>query len=173
MSASRFPARLLRLSLAVTALALVTGCTTVTQVRYPANGGSAEAAAPATGEPVGTLAGTAWRLVEIRSIDGSVDRPREEARYRLFLDEDGTARVIADCNRGRGTWASERPSKLRFGAIATTQRLCPPGSIADRYLSRFHRVRSYAFRDDRLLLTAGSEGPTLEFAPLPAEGGSD
>ena len=160
-------ARRLRPLLALTALAMVSACTTVQQVTYTSESSAAPEPSeqPASGS-VGTLAGTSWRLVEIRSTDGNVDRPRDDASYVVHFDADGTVRVVADCNRGRGTWAAEHPSKLRFGAIATTQMMCPPGSISGRYLSYFHRVRNYAVREGHLLLTTGAEGRTLEFAPI-------
>lgn len=161
----------LRLSLALTALALVTACATVQQITYSEQSSGAEQSERSASEPVGTLAGTSWRLVEMRSEDGTVDRPRDGARYMLYFDADGAVRVVADCNRGRGTWASEYPSKLRFGAIATTQMMCPQGSISDRYLSYFHRVRSYTVTEGHLLLTTGAEGLTLEFAPTEGNAG--
>lgn len=171
MADSASCARSLRLSVVLTALALVTACTTAQQITYSGQSNGPGQPEQSASEPVGTLAGTAWRLVEIRSTDGTVDRPGDEARYMLYFDADGAVRIMADCNRGRGTWASEHPSKLRFGAIATTQMMCPEGSISDRYLSYFQRVRSYALREGRLLLTTGAQGPTIEFAPAEADAG--
>lgn len=149
------------LALALTAFALVSACTSVQQITYSEASAASE---PSAGGSSGTLADTAWRLLEIRSIDGTVDRPRDDARYLLSFDADGTVGIVADCNRGNGTWATEHPSKLRFGAIATTQRMCAPESMSDHFLSTFQRVRGYTLEDGRLLLTAGSEGPSMEFA---------
>lgn len=161
MADSASLARRVGLALALTAFALVSACTSVQQITYSDASAASE---PSASGPVGTLADTAWRLLEIRSVDGTVDRPRDDARYLLSFDADDTVRIVADCNRGNGTWATEHPSKLRFGAIATTRRMCPPESISDRFLSSFQRVRGYALEDGRLLLTSGAEGPSMEFA---------
>lgn len=171
MADSASLADFLRLSLALTALALVTACATTQQITYSEQSNGAGQSERSASEPVGTLAGTSWQLVEMRSADGTVDRPRDEARYMLYFDADGTVRVMADCNRGKGTWSSEHPSELRFGAISTTQMMCPQGSISDRYLTYFPRVRNYAVREGHLLLTSGAEDLTLEFTPTESNAG--
>lgn len=58
------------------------------------------------------LAGTAWQLVEIASMDDHVYRPEDRSLYTLVFDADGSMRVRADCNLGTGTWTSESVRRL-------------------------------------------------------------
>lgn len=113
------------------------------------------------------LAGTAWRLVEIASMDDSVYAPDDRSLYTLVFNADGSMRIRADCNLGNGSWTSESSGQLQFGLIATTKALCPPGSLHDRYMAQFPWVRSYVFRDGRLFLATMADGSIIEFEPLP------
>ncbi len=133
------------------------------------------AAAPATPEPSPAaakestprgLAGSAWRLVEIASMDDSVYRPDDRDRYTLEFRGDESMSLRADCNRGSGTWESASPGQLRFGRIAVTRALCPPGSLHDRYLSQFEFVRSYVIENGNLFLATMADGAIIEFEPL-------
>ena len=72
------------------------------------------------------LAGTSWQLVEISSMDDSTDVPDDPSRYTLELGADGSVSILADCNRGMGSWSSEGSSRLTFGPLATTRAMCPP-----------------------------------------------
>jgi|AntAceMinimDraft_1070359.scaffolds.fasta_scaffold199349_1 heat shock protein HslJ len=48
----------------------------------------------------------AWHLVEIASMDDTVYRPANNTHYSLTFMPAGNVAVVADCNRGRGTWQS-------------------------------------------------------------------
>ncbi len=109
------------------------------------------------------LAGTAWRLVEIQSMDDTVRRPTDRALYTLELGKDGTAVVQADCNRATGPWSSESAGQLAFGLMAATQAMCGPGSLHDVYLRQFGWVRSYVLQDGHLFLATMADGSILEF----------
>jgi heat shock protein HslJ len=113
------------------------------------------------------LEATAWRLVNIASMDDTVYVPDDPARYTLELQPDGRASIRADCNRGTGTWTSEGASRLTFGAIAATRAMCTPGSLSDTYLAQFEWVRSYVLRDGHLFLATMADGSIIEFEPLP------
>jgi len=112
------------------------------------------------------LGGTSWSLVEIASMDDSVHRPAEGARYELTFQLDGSVLVQADCNRGQGAWTTEPPSGLAFGPIATTRMACPPGSMDARFLSELGYVRSYTMSNGHLFLATMADGSILEFRPL-------
>jgi len=115
------------------------------------------------------LAGTAWRLVEIVSMDDRVDAPDDRSLYTLELLADGSMRVRADCNLGTGSWTSESAGQLQFGEIAATQALCPPGSLHDRYMAQFPWVRSYVTKDGGLFLATMADGSIIEFEPMPGK----
>lgn len=112
------------------------------------------------------LAGTSWQLVEIASMNDTVERPDDASKYTLSFGEDGTASIQADCNRGKGSWTSESKSQLQFGDIASTRALCPPGSISEKYLAEFQWVRSYVMEDGHLFLATMADGSIIEFEPV-------
>jgi heat shock protein HslJ len=112
------------------------------------------------------LAGTSWRLVKILSMDDSVYEPDDTSKYTLDFRADGTVAILADCNRGSGTWTSSSASQLQFGPIAATKALCPPGSLSERYLAQFQWVRSYVMENGHLYLATMADGSIIEFAPM-------
>jgi len=119
------------------------------------------------GEAVGSeIAGTSWRLVKIMEMDDSVDVPDDPANYTLKFGADGAAAMLADCNRGTGSWTSESAGQLRFGPIASTKALCPPSSLSEKYLSQFQWVRSYVLKDGHLFLATMADGSIIEFEPI-------
>ncbi len=114
------------------------------------------------------LAGTSWRLVRIMSMDDRVYEPDDASKYTLTLDADGMVAVMADCNRGTGTWISASASQLRFGTIATTitKAPCPPGSLSEKYKAQFQWVRSYRMEDGHLFLATIADGSIMELEPM-------
>lgn len=112
------------------------------------------------------LSGTSWRLVEIKSMDDTVDTPDDPDKYTLEFQADGRAAMKADCNRGTGAWTSKSENQLEFGPIASTRAMCPPGSISDKYLAQFEWVRSYVIKNGHLFLATMADGPIIEFEPM-------
>ncbi len=117
--------------------------------------------------PPAGLEGTAWRLLNIQSMDDSVYTPQEPGSYTVEFGPGGRAAVRADCNRGTGTWHSTSAGQLEFGPIAATRAMCPPGSLADRFLAQFQWVRSYTMQDGHLFLATMADGAIIEFEPMP------
>ncbi|MEO4040828.1 META domain-containing protein [Hoeflea sp. CAU 1731] len=111
------------------------------------------------------LAGTSWRLVEIQSMNDTVDRPENPSRYTLEFQADGRVAIEADCNRGAGAWTDDG-GQLVFGPIASTKAMCPPGSISEKYLAQFQWVRSYVMKDGHLFLATMADGSIIEFEPM-------
>ena len=112
------------------------------------------------------LAGTVWQLVRITSADDSVYEPDDRTRYRIDFREDGSVAILADCNRGKGSWMSESQGHLVFGPIASTKALCAPESLSGKYLAQFQRVRSYTLKDGHLFLATDADGSIVEFESL-------
>lgn len=115
------------------------------------------------------LAGTAWRLVQIMSMDDRVDVPDDRSRYTLQFNADGSMRVHTDGKFGKGSWASASAGHLLFGQIAATRTTCSPGSLHDRYMAQFPWVRSYIIKDGRLFLATMADGSIIEFEPILAK----
>lgn len=153
---------------------LVSGCGPQMEddatVDTPATADDAAQAQTSVAEPasgaVSELAGSSWQLVQIMSMDDTEVVPDDRSKYTLTFTEDG-ANIVADCNRGRGSYASASPGQLTFGVIAATQALCAPESISDTYMSQFQWVRSYVFEDGNLFLATMADGSIIEFEPLP------
>jgi heat shock protein HslJ len=111
------------------------------------------------------LVGRPWRLVEIVSMDDRVDAPKDRSLFTMTFKADGAVQIQADCNRGAGSWTSTAPGKLRFGQIAATRAMCPPGSLHDRYMAQFPWVRSYVMKDGHLFLATMADGSIIELEP--------
>ena len=113
---------------------------------------------PAFAQP--PLAGTSWELVELRSPNDSIGTVRvdDPARYTIAFNADGSAALRLDCNRGRGSWRSETPGRIEFGAVATTRMMCPPGSLDARLGRELPFVRVYALDGDTLRLELMADG---------------
>jgi heat shock protein HslJ len=109
------------------------------------------------------LKANTWHLVEIASMDDTVYRPKENATYSLTFMPTGDVAVVADCNRGRGSWLSAQAGQLTITQLATTRAMCVPTSIADRFTKDLTDVRSYVFRDGHLYLATKADGAILEF----------
>jgi heat shock protein HslJ len=125
--------------------------------------GATDALKPSPNE---ALAGTTWRFVQIMPMDDRVDVPNDRSLYTLEFNADGSMRVRADCNFGKGSWASAPAGQLLFGQIAATRALCPPGSLHDRYMAQFPWVRSYVIKEGRLFLATMADGSIIEFEPM-------
>ena len=150
-----------RLCMLLVTLAVVTGCTATRQ--DPTQAGATDLQQPGARS---VLAGTAWQLVEIVSMDDHVYAPEDRALYTLVFNADGSMHLRADCNLGTGTWTSESAGQLQFGQIAATQALCAPDSLHDRYMAQFQWVRSYVMKDGRLFLATMADGSIIEFEPV-------
>ena len=109
------------------------------------------------------LTANTWHLVEIASMDDTAYRPKENATYSLTFTLTGDVAVVADCNRGRGSWLSAQTGQLTITQLATTRAMCMPTSIADRFTHNLTEVRSYFFRDGHLYLATKADGAVFEF----------
>lgn len=119
-------------------------------------------AAPPDDVQTGGLGGTAWRLVEIRSMDDRTYAPGEGI-YTLEFGADGLVAAVVDCNRGRASYVATEDGSLTFGPLALTRMQCPPDSLHDRYLAQLGFVRSFVLRDGGLFLATMADGAILEF----------
>ena len=103
----------------------------VAKSSLPATAHSVTAAKQSDEAPDRELAGTSWRLVKITSMNDRVYEPDDSSKYTLDFGADGTAAMLADCNRGAGTWTSASASQLRFGPIAATPKAQGPASLKE------------------------------------------
>jgi heat shock protein HslJ len=119
--------------------------------------GTAPAAAP--------LAGTAWRLVEIQSMDDAVGSVRvaDPSLYTMRLEADGSVAFRLNCNTANGAWTAEpgpdpASGRFTFGPLAATMALCPPPSVDEQVTRQAPYFRSYLLKDGRLYLSLMADG---------------
>jgi heat shock protein HslJ len=110
------------------------------------------------------LAGSQWRLVQLRASQDSVIKPEKVAVYTVEFGADGQAIVVAGCNRGGGAFTVTPPKGLTFGPLATTRAMCPPGSMSARFLADFAKMRAYAIVGGVLYIDV-ADGGVYQFAP--------
>ena len=115
----------------------------------------------------GPLAGTSWQLVQFQSSDGTTLTPDDRAKYTVTFGADGRVTILADCNRGSGTWSSPEANVLAFTPIASTKAMCPEGSMSDRFLRDFQYMTSYLIKDRKLHISLMADGGIYEFEPAP------
>ena len=108
------------------------------------------------------LTGVIWELANIQSKDDSTDMPRAPGLYTLDFRKDGSVAIRADCNRGRGNWASETADQLNITQLITSRAMCIPRSLHDSYISDLNDTRSFSLNEGKLYLTT-IDGSILEF----------
>jgi para-nitrobenzyl esterase len=129
-------------------LGLIVGCASTSEVR------------------LGGIGGTSWQLVKFQGGDGTVLTPDDKAKYTVTFTNDGNVSVRFDCNRGRGSWILNGPNQLRFGPLALTRAMCPPGSLHDHLVKQWPFVRSYTVTGGRLFLSLMADAGSYEFEPM-------
>jgi heat shock protein HslJ len=125
------------------------------------------------------LADTAWRLVEIQSMNGATGtiRPDDPSLFTMRLNADGTANMQLDCNHANGKWTIQpgpggSSGSFEFGPLAVTRALCAPPNLDERVTALARHVRSYLVKDGRLFLNLAADGGILVWEPQsgPAKG---
>jgi para-nitrobenzyl esterase len=119
-----------------------------------------------TSSPQGpqNLSGMPWQLVKFRTNNDTILTPDDKAKYTITFEDPRSVRI--DCNRGKGSWKSEEPSRLEFGPLALTRMMCPPKTLDDRFTKDWSYIRSYIIKDGHLFLALKADGGTYEFDPL-------
>ena len=113
-----------------------------------------------------TLGGTSWQLVAFHGMDDTIVKPDDGSKYTLKFGKDGKVAVRIDCNRGSGTWKSPVPGQLELGAMALTRAMCAPGSMHDRLVQDWSRIRSYVLKERHLFLSLMADSGIYEYEPL-------
>jgi len=125
---------------------------------------AASTATSAKGEASSSLAGSTWRLAELRSSDDAIAivRPDDSAKYEMTLGTDGAAALRLDCNRAAGRWTSSTTNQttgtMTFTPLAMTRAACPPGSLDTRVARELGFVRTYIVEGDSLHLIMMADG---------------
>jgi heat shock protein HslJ len=121
------------------------------------------------------LTGTSWRLVEFKGSDGLVLKPKDKNKYTVVFGDGGRLSAVVDCNQGHGSWDSDGPGHLTFGALGLTRMMCPEeGAKLDGNLeTQWENVTSYVLKGGRLFLSLKTDAGTYEFEQVKgARGGA-
>jgi para-nitrobenzyl esterase len=129
--------------------------------------GVAVGCAPTPPPRLGGIGGTSWQLVKFQGGDSTVLTPDDKGKYTVAFANDGNVSVRFDCNRGRGAWILNGPNQLRFGPLALTRAMCPPGSLHDHLVRQWPFVRSYTMTGGHLYLSLMADSGSYEFEPMP------
>jgi para-nitrobenzyl esterase len=113
------------------------------------------------------IGGRSWQLVKFQGGDGKVLMPDDKAKYTVAFENNGDLSVRFDCNRGNGSWILNGPNQVRFGPLALTRVMCPPGSLHDHLVKQWPFVRGYSFTGGNLSLSLMADGGRYEFEPMP------
>jgi heat shock protein HslJ len=115
-----------------------------------------------TRDLAGGLIGGTWHLT--KAVHGNEPEvvPKDPARYTVQFGEDGTLTVLADCNRGRGSYAAD-PPKLHVGPAAIARMMCPSGSLDTIFLRDLSAAATFGIDDGELHVTTKDGLATLTF----------
>lgn len=129
------------------------------------------AAIALTAEPPAPLVGTTWSVTSLVSGESASSLPAgTEKKAHLTFGRDGTVRGSLGCNTFNST-AKVSGSKITFGSLATTRKLCPgPEMNVERELIKVldDRTVTYELRDRGLSLTAANGKGIAATATTPA-----
>jgi para-nitrobenzyl esterase len=84
-------------------------------------------------------------------------------RYTIKFDREGRVNLRADCNRGAGTYTFGRDRSIKFGPMAVTRAMCPPGSLSDRFVKELSRVSNFLIKGGELYLELPVDSGWLGF----------
>lgn len=121
--------------------------------------------APAAEAPA--LTGNPWHWVATQTpVEWIVaDDP---AKYTVQFNADSSLFLRADCNRGRGSYATTDDRSLTIGPAAITRAMCPPGSLDTKFLQQLNNAAGWFFRDDTLYVDQKMDSGTMRFVRGPA-----
>jgi heat shock protein HslJ len=106
------------------------------------------------------LPGTSWRLGDVSGAPAI-----ESIEATLEFQSEGTVSGNASCNTFRGPVTIEANGGIKFGALATTRKLCPGEKVMQQeaaYLAALAKVERFELSGDSLTLSAGGR-PVLRF----------
>jgi heat shock protein HslJ len=113
-----------------------------------------------TRDLAGGLIGGTWHLTKIAHGNEPPIVPTAPSRYTVQFGDDGTLSLLADCNRGRGSYAAD-PPKVHVGPAAITRMRCPPGSLDSIFLRDLSAAATFEIDDGELHVMTGDGTSTL------------
>jgi heat shock protein HslJ len=117
----------------------------------------------ATPAPAGPpIAGTSWFWRSFIKADGSQTTITEYDNYSIQFLDGGMVSVLADCNKGSGTYRTTG-TQISIQVTATTQASCGAESLGSQYVNLLNASFAYAVQNGVLALF--SNDGTMNFGP--------
>ncbi len=110
------------------------------------------------------LVGVKWQWQAVSDSAGEMTPIDNPEAYTLLFNTDGSISFRADCNTGSATY-TRSGSDVRIQPGVMTLAMCPPESLSEAFLAHLESVTTFEVVDGNLLLSPGTEGETLHFAP--------
>ena len=107
------------------------------------------------------LANTSWRWTSLQTSTEKIEVP-QPGNYTIAFAADGRAQILADCNRGNGSYQLDGKS-IAFPGFATTKKACAPGSLDNRFLQSLSEARSFRIEGNNLLIDLANNSRTMTF----------
>ena len=102
-----------------------------------------------------------WTVLTVTSPATQTAVPNP-ADYTVAFKSGGQLQLKADCNTGTGTYKTNG-SAMTISVGQMTKDPCPPGSMANMYLTGLAGVAAYQFDDGRLALEMKSGNAEMRF----------
>jgi heat shock protein HslJ len=115
-----------------------------------------------TRDLAGGLIGGIWHMTKVVHGNDQPVVPKDPSKYTVQFGDDGTLSLLADCNRGRGSYSAD-PPKLHVGPAAITRMMCPPGSLDTIFLRDLSAAATFDLDDGELHVTTKDGLATLTF----------
>ena len=108
------------------------------------------------------ITGIEWQWQYAHQLNGEGAAVPNPAQYKLTLNPDGTANILADCNSASGSYQISG-NRIRIEVETMTQALCAPESLSDQFIQGLSQASFYEASDANLFLSPGAEGSILIF----------
>jgi heat shock protein HslJ len=124
---------------------------------------------PVTDEPSTAnrpeIIGTVWKWEQTLYNNDTKTSPANPNQYTLTLHSDGKVDILADCNRGGGTYVKE-DSSISINITHTTMAMCPPESLEGEFLRNLDAAAIYFVNDGNLYFDLKFDTGTMKFSGL-------
>jgi heat shock protein HslJ len=112
----------------------------------------------------GGLAGPVWQWSELVQPAASTNISNP-AGYTIQFNPDGTANILADCNRVNATYTAGEDGSLTIVPGASTRAFCPQGSLDQVFIGGLTNAMSYRLEGSSLIIEMLYEAGRLMFTP--------
>lgn len=112
-------------------------------------------------EPTLSLLGVEWQWISTITPVERIEALSPE-RYTLRFQDDGTAVIRFDCNRGSGRYELAE-NRITFGPLISTRMACPPDTQDSVFMGQLQKVASYFIREGNLFLELPLDSGTMRF----------